>query len=227
MLTKSTVAREPQNQVQFDTYKEKGGVVLGPYTSHIWRGDPRHMCFLFSRYKFVSKMLTHKDRVLEIGCGDSIGTHIVLQTVGSVHGLDFEPIVIEDAKARNEYGDRCTFSTHDMTTGPIKPEFDAAFALDVIEHIQPALEDKFVSNIAQSLKAEGILILGTPNVTAHEYASEGSRLGHVNLKSGDTMRITLANHFQNVFVFSMNDEVVHTGFTPMAHYIIGIGVGRK
>lgn len=227
MQKKDAIAKESQNQVQFDTYQQKGGVVLGPYTSHIWRQDPRHLCFLFSRYKFVAKILATKDRVLEIGCGDSIGTPIVLQTVGSVHGLDFEPIVIEDAKVRNEYGDRCTYSIHDMTTNPLKPEFDAAFALDVIEHIPPHLEDKFVGNSAQSLKRDGILILGTPNITAHEYASEGSRLGHVNLKSGDTMRATLTKHFQNVFIFSMNDEVVHTGFTPMANYLIGVGVGVK
>lgn len=221
------VAKEPQNQGQFDTYNTRGGYTFGPYTSHIWRHDPRHMCFLFSRYKFVSKMLEGKDRVLEVGCGDSVGTPIVLQTVGSVHGLDFEPIVIEDAQKRNEMGDRCTYSTHDMTTGPMKPEFDAAFSMDVIEHIPPELEDKFVGNIAASLKQDGIAILGTPNVTAHSYASEGSRLGHINLKSGETMRATLSKFFQNAFVFSMNDEVVHTGFTPMAHYIIGVGVGRK
>ena len=27
------------------------------------------------------------------------------------------------------------------------------------------------------------------------------------------------------FNFSMNDEVVHTGYAPMAHYIFCIGVG--
>jgi hypothetical protein len=37
----------------------------------------------------------------------------------------------------------------------------------------------------------------------------------------------MAEHFENVFVFSMNDEVVHTGFTPMAHYLLAIGAGRK
>lgn len=25
----------------------------------------------------------------------------------------------------------------------------------------------------------------------------------------------------------MNDEVVHTGFYPMAHYLIALGAGRK
>mgnify|MGYP007028595943 CR=1 FL=1 len=33
--------------------------------------------------------------------------------------------------------------------------------------------------------------------------------------------------FDNVFLFSMNDEVVHTGFTPMAHYLFALCVGPK
>jgi 2-polyprenyl-3-methyl-5-hydroxy-6-metoxy-1,4-benzoquinol methylase len=225
-MTATLKAKEPQNQSQFDVYAAEGGVVLGPYTSHIWRSDPRHMCFLFARYKFCAKMLIGKKKVLEVGCGDSIGTPIVLQSVDSVHGIDFEPLVINDAIQRNSYGKRCTYSIHDMTQGPVPGSFDAAFSLDVIEHIPPNLEDKFVANIAASLQKEGILIMGTPNITAHQHASEGSQKGHINLKSGDTMRETLRRHFANVFIFSMNDEVVHTGFSPMAHYIIGMGVGK-
>ncbi len=221
------LAKELQNQKQFDSYFTEGGVSLGPYSSHIWRNDPRHMGFLFARYKFCAKMLINKKDILEVGCGDSVGTPIVLQSVEHVHGIDFEPIVIEDAIRRNTYGARCTYAVHDMTLAPVAGNFDGAFALDVIEHIPPALEDAFIGNIAHSLNEQGIAILGTPNITAHQYASEGSRLGHINLKSGDTLREALAKYFWNVFIFSMNDEIVHTGFSPMAHYLIGMGVGRK
>jgi hypothetical protein len=41
------------------------------------------------------------------------------------------------------------------------------------------------------------------------------------------MHALLAQSFHNVFVFSMNDEVVHTGFHQMAHYVIGLGCGVK
>ena len=33
--------------------------------------------------------------------------------------------------------------------------------------------------------------------------------------------------FHNVFVFSMNDEVVHTGYFPMAHYLLALGCTLK
>lgn len=226
-MNQTLVAKEPQNQLQFDNYRSNGGVVLGPYTSHIWRNDPRHLSFLFARYKFCAKMLVGKKTALEVGCGDSVGTPIVLQSVEKVHGIDFEPLVLEDAEERNTYGNRCTYSVHDMTTAPVAGPFEAAFSLDVIEHIPPHLEELFLSNIADSLTENGVAILGTPNITAHQYASEGSRLGHINLKSGDTLRESLSRHFANVFIFSMNDEVVHTGFSPMAHYLLGMGVGKK
>ena len=37
----------------------------------------------------------------------------------------------------------------------------------------------------------------------------------------------MSKFFHNVFIFSMNDEVIHTGFYPMAHYLWAIGVGPK
>ena len=100
----SKIAFEPQNQIQFDTYNERGGVILGPYSSHIYRSDPRHLSFLLARYKFISKMLQGKKKVLEIGCGDSFGTALVLQTVESVHAIDIELLVIEDNIKRTEHG---------------------------------------------------------------------------------------------------------------------------
>lgn len=221
------LANESQNQIQFDNYNDKGGVVLGPYTSHIWRNDPRHLCFLLSRYKFCAKLLEGKKEVLEVGCGDSFGTAIVLQTVEKIHAIDIEPLVIEDNIKRVEYGNRCSYEVMDITLKPFDRKFDAAYALDVIEHIPAKLEKKFISNVVNSLKTDGILIIGTPNLNAQQYASPESAAGHINLKNATNLKELLLNYFNNVFVFSMNDEVVHSGFYPMAHYLFGIGIEKK
>jgi len=37
----------------------------------------------------------------------------------------------------------------------------------------------------------------------------------------------MAEFFHNVFIFSMNDEVVHTGFHKMANYVFAIGAGKR
>jgi cyclopropane fatty-acyl-phospholipid synthase-like methyltransferase len=202
---------------------------MGPWASHIWRTDPRHLGFLLARYKFASKILAGSEKVLEIGCGDAFGMPVILQTVGSVHGIDFEPLVINDAiKRYSEMGvDRATFSVHDMLIARVSDTFDAAFSLDVIEHIPQSDELQFFENIVQSLTDHGVLIIGTPNITSKEYASSASNAGHINLKSAETLKFLLSRFFHNVFMFSMNDEVVHTGYSPMAHYLIGMGVGVR
>lgn len=219
-------AKEAQNQVQFDNY-EKDPVVLGPYTSHMWRTDPKHIGFLFARYKFVSKILSGKEKVLEVGCGDGTGTPLVAQEVGHVYSTDFESLLMEDNKKRLRHFKNISFSILDITKNSFSPRCDAAFSLDVIEHIPPKIEHKYFENICKSLTRDAVCIIGTPNVNAHQHASEASRHGHVNLKIPKDFQIFLKKYFINGFLFSMNDEVVHTGFYPMAHYLIGVGVGIK
>ncbi len=34
-------------------------------------------------------------------------------------------------------------------------------------------------------------------------------------------------YFENVFLFGMNDEVLHTGMYPMASYIMALGCGKR
>lgn len=219
-------AKELQNQIQFDSY-EKDPVILGPYTSHMWRTDPKHIGFLFARYKFVSKLLTGKNRVLEIGCGDATGTPLVAQVVNHVSCTDFEPLLMEDNQRRLKHFKNIDFSVLDITKKSFTPLCDAAFSLDVIEHIPKPKEHLYFKNICKSLTSEGVCIIGTPNVAAQQHASKASRIGHINLKSFKDFQVLLKKYFVNGFIFSMNDEVVHTGFYPMAQYLIAVGVGIK
>jgi 2-polyprenyl-3-methyl-5-hydroxy-6-metoxy-1,4-benzoquinol methylase len=96
--------------------------------------------------------------------------------------------------------------------------------LDVLEHIDAADEDTFLNNIKNSVRERGVVIVGMPSLESQEYASRLSKEGHINCKSGSVLKSLCEKHFENVFLFSMNDEVVHTGFSPMAHYIFALCV---
>ena len=192
-----------------------------------WNQDPKRTLFTLARYKFVARMLGGRGHVLEVGCADAFGTRIVQQAVDKVTAVDFDPLFIDDAKERmNPHWAFDTF-VHDMMKGPVPGEFDAAYALDVLEHIEEKDEDRFLRNVIASLTPAGVAIFGMPSLESQTYASPQSKAGHVNCKSGENLKKTLERYFHTVFVFSMNDEVVHTGFYPMAHYLLGIGCHRR
>jgi 2-polyprenyl-3-methyl-5-hydroxy-6-metoxy-1,4-benzoquinol methylase len=206
---------------------QRGPVELGPMLSDTWRQDPRRLGFVLARYKFVAKMLAGTESVLEIGCGDGFGARVVLQTVGRLHGIDLDEEFVAWARRQAEREElAATFEALDLMEASPKGSYGAVYSLDVIEHIAPAMEERFLRNAIAPLDDDGVCIIGTPNVTASAYASPQSEQGHINLKSEKSLRESLGKLFRHVFIFGMNDEVIHTGFGPMAHYLFALGVGK-
>ncbi|MGE4167833.1 MAG: class I SAM-dependent methyltransferase, partial [Xanthobacteraceae bacterium] len=197
--------REAQYQFQVRRDEEHGRARLGLMTSAAWHQDPRRLLFMLSRYKFVAKMLAGKKNVLEIGCGDAFGTRIVQQTVSSVTAVDFDPLFVADANERMDPDWPFDCQVHDILERPVDGTFDAAFSLDVMEHIPPADEERYLANIIKSLASDGVLIVGMPSLQSQAYASPASKEGHVNCKDEPGLRSVMEQHFHNVLTFSMND----------------------
>ncbi len=219
--------KEAQYQVMLQAATERGYETLGLRGSQSWHEDPKHLVFRLSRYKFVAKMLAGRKSVLEIGCGDAFGTRIVQAEVGKMTAIDFDPVFVEDAKNRMVARWQFDVRVHDMLDGPVPGHFDAIYSLDVLEHIDASKERIFLDNAFASLDPNGAAIIGMPSLESQPYASAQSKIGHVNCKSGPDLKRLLEDYFHNVFLFSMNDEVVHTGFHKMANYVMALCAGRK
>lgn len=184
-------------------------VRLGPISGYAWETDPRHLVFTLSRYKFVAKMLRGMDAIAEIGCGDGFASKIVLQASGG-------PVALYDREARGIHG----VVEHDIIAGPLPSLYDGIYALDVLEHIHPKDEMTFFANCSASLKPHGVMVIGSPSLESQPYAAPHNRRGHINCKTGSALRQLSKRFFHAVFLFSMNDEVVSTGFSAMSHYNI-------
>ena len=208
-------------------YQFIDSVKLGPWTSYSLLHDPKHMSFVLSRYKFCAKMLEGMDLVLEVGCGDAFGTPLVAQAVKRMIAIEPDRRHIKSNQARLKKIKNVEFRAMSICDDVPPEKFDGIFSIDVMEHLDRSLNQSFIGHQCACLKKDGVCIIGTPNVTANKYATPRSRVQHINLQSQASLKKMLSGRFQRVFMFGMNDEVVHTGYASMCHYIFGMGVGLK
>jgi 2-polyprenyl-3-methyl-5-hydroxy-6-metoxy-1,4-benzoquinol methylase len=202
-------------------------IKLGPWASYSLLHDPRHMGFVLARYKFCAKMFDGMDLVLEVGCGDGFGTPVIAQATKKVIAIEPEVRHIRGNRQRLNKIQNVEFRRMDICTQAPEEKFDGAFSIDVIEHLDKPLNQVFFENQCACLKADGVCIVGTPNIHANKYASARSRVQHINLQSQESLKKMMSKYFKRVFMFGMNDEILHTGYAPMCHYIFAMGVGLK
>ena len=197
---------------------------LGVHTSYGWEMDPKRLAFTAARYLFVGKLLEGRKSVLEVGCGDGFFTRVVRQHLKSdatLQAVDVSRAYIGSFKENNpkEGRWRCYPGDWDILEGPLSG-FEAVYCLDLFEHI--AEEDRLLSNLA---KCAPVCVVGTPSLESQRYASEISRLEHVNCKTRDGLKESMSRHFKQVFIFGMTDTVIHNG--PDAAYLFALGVNAS
>lgn len=226
--------KNSQKRSAEDLYKEASDyqfetpeIKLGPWTSYSLINDPKHMCFVLSRYKFCSKMLEGKKVIMEVGIGDGFGLPLMAQGREMLHAVDWDKRLVDGNAERLPHLQNVTYHHADLNKSSLNILVDAVFAIDVIEHLEPEKEGVFLKNMFACLKKNGVAIIGTPNITASQYATPRSEVQHINLKSMNMLRELLEKYFKNVFMFGMNDDVVHVGYAPMCHYLWAIGSCKK
>ena len=187
--------------------------------------------FILARYKFVAKMLQNREhlKVLDLGCGEGLGDLLIAQNCGcdKIVGIDF---MEDDIKWANENiaNEKMEFLHKDFMGEDIfSGRGDCVVSLDVVEHIPVEQEDEYLKTICLNLAPDGIAVIGTPNVTMHPYASPWNKEAHINNYSQERLYAALSKYFKNVFIFGMNDEVLHTGFYPMSCYIMALCCGKR
>ncbi len=219
---------EKQYTQYFKNRDSIGNEVLGSMATDRWRSDSKLLGVTLSRYKFVSKMFAGFESVLEIGAADAWYSRLVFNEVRKLTLSDFDPIWLDDFNSREVYFNSPTeYLIHNFVDAKLNRFFEGVYALDVLEHISPGDQSGFLTNVCASLVPHGAAIFGMPSIESQVYASEGSKLGHVNCQSGTQLKENLKKYFHNVFIFSMSDEVVHTGFTPMAQYLLALCTNPK
>ena len=91
--------------------------------------------------------------------------------------------------------------------------------IDFIEHFKKSDGALILSKCSKLLeKKGGTLIIGTPSVYSSKYRSKRSKKQHIHEYDGMELKNLCSQYFSRTFLFSMNDELVHTGFYKLAWF---------
>ena len=222
-------AKELWNEVKRQMEGEP--LTLGWKTSATIRTSTHGLLFILARYKFALKMMANRQnlKVLDLGCNEGIGDLMILQNCHceQVVGVDFDEDAIRWAND-NLKQEGLSFVQGDFMGMEVFPQGgDCVVSLDVIEHISVEQEDMYFQTVCRNLKDDGFAVIGTPNVTMMPYANPVNKIAHINNYDQKRLYDAMSRYFENVFVFGMNDEVLHTGMYPMTCYIMALGCGKK
>lgn len=210
--------------------QKEGEVTLGPHTSYQWNNSRRHLLFTATRYKFAMKMIGNlyepdeKD-ILDLGCSDGFGTYYVAEYASSVVGVDFDEEAVGYAIAHNQTPN-ISYKL-DNFLGKKYGDFDGIVSYDVLEHIYPENEEQYMDTVLKNLKDTGTFVVGTPSLETQQYSKENITGAHVNVYKGEDFYKMLKKYFYNVYLFTQNDEIIHTGHLRMANYLIAVCSNKK
>lgn len=209
-----------------DMMQHADKVTFGKHISYWFRNSPRRALHSMSYYKFASRMIGQQKSVLDIGCGEGLGTWLLAKECGQATGIDLDSDAIRIA-SDNWNDETISFIEDDFLSFVFSKTFDAVVNFDVIEHIYPDHISSFLDKVMSILPREGIFITGTPNSYSQQYASEISKAGHVNVYSPEALEAQMRQYFRHVFCFSANDEMVHTGYNKLAHYLLVLCCNKR
>ncbi|HEX6713420.1 MAG TPA: class I SAM-dependent methyltransferase [Thermoleophilaceae bacterium] len=144
-------------------------------------------------YKFAAKMLGRRGAVLDIGCGDGLGTWILAKECGRAVGIDQDPQAVELA-ASSWRDENVSF---EVGQSPHAGEWSAVVALHLTTP-EP------VAEVAASLDPAGVAVFAAAAEAMEPDALE-----------------TAANAcFAHVFRFSAHGELIHAGSAAGAGHTV-------
>jgi len=205
-------------------YQNHPAITLPPEYAYFVEKDLLRLLIRLARYKFAARMLKPTDRVLEVGSGSGLGSIFLSQHCADVLGIEAKSAEVDEARRINRR-QNVSFRRADIFDLPAAGEWDVVVCLDVIEHMDEVGGRQLVNAAARHLRPTGMLILGSPSLYSYEHQSPLSRASHVKCYDQRDLLDVVESAFSRVLPFSMNDELVHTGFAKMAWYYFMLALG--
>lgn len=130
----------------------------------------------FQRYLSVREIVKGKC-VLDAACGEGYGSNILAETAREVIGIDLDEGAVNRADKLYGTKDNLCFQQGNIEKLNLRDKsIDVVVSFETIEHVGDETQNKFLNEISRVLKADGMLIMSTPNKAVysdqHDYKNE-------------------------------------------------------
>lgn len=150
------------------------------------------------RYYFIKDLCRNK-YVLDAGCGNGYGSRFLANYAKNVTAIDIDEGAIKNAQLTYKKSN-LKFMPINILNKTLKRRFDIVCSFEVIEHIRH--QEKFICNIKDLLKKNGVLIISTPNkMIVSPNSKKPSNPFHVKELSYAEFKNFMLKHFKNVEVY--------------------------
>jgi ubiquinone/menaquinone biosynthesis C-methylase UbiE len=191
----------------YDKYERYGAYHWPPVHPGIrfWKFEPQadanYLLALNELRRRLPPVSGRAPRILDIACGDGVMTYRMRQAGMEVVGLDLEQLALKIA--RDELAKRGAHGTQFVRGSCMAlpfPEnsFEGAVAMELIEHLDPALNGTFLAEIRRVLKPGGVVVITTP----HKQTPELRSVYHTQEFGGNELRRLLAASFDSAEVLA-------------------------
>jgi SAM-dependent methyltransferase len=133
-----------------------------------------------------------KGRALDFGCGVGRLTQAMCLFFEECHGVEIAPSMIELARQYNRYRDRCFYRLNDRADLRLfgSDRFDFVYSNIVLQHMEPALSQKYIGEFVRVMIPGGVLVFQIPSEPADLWGA-GTIIDHSLPDSGFVAEITV------------------------------------
>lgn len=152
------------------------------------------------RYYSACKLVEGKT-VLDAASGSGYGTHILAQSAGQVFGLEISAEAV--SFSRQKYiRDNLHYSQGSIANLPFADQsLDVVVSFETIEHVDEDLQAAFIREIKRVLKADGILLMSSPDKRIYSDLPGYKNEHHIKEFYRDEFVDFLRPYFQNVRLY--------------------------
>lgn len=159
------------------------------------------------RYESIRELVSDKV-VLDAACGEGYGSKILSEYAQKVVGLDISADTIE--RAQNNYIDaqNLQFVQGSIAQMPLEDNsIDIVVSFETIEHVSEELQKRFLIEVERVLKADGLLIISTPNKKIYSDLHNYHNEYHIKEFYEKEFVDFLSDYFKNIRLFNQFFEV--------------------